>query len=333
MTSNGTRFDLDEVGQANHGYGHRLWAGGERTIARECFRLAAMCEVPEAETDTLLLDATGGKHVFDCDEFSFGENDFSFEQNDRDECAPRSITSGARHSRLKMAACVLGAVAVTAPTSGWFVSRAGTEWETPVPAAASTHQVIARQAMLPTIDAILSPLPSAARPAASPPLHLRSHSPQLEVDQAAPIDAKYAGTLSSGAGEKLCNWQIVGSASDRPSGITGIQLKPGEVQEVNVSAEEWPNLAVFAEPAAGGGASAGAAAGQCKVAGWRVVPAENTPTPGPAPTPTPTAAASPTPSATPATSGEPPPVEAMIAPPAEPSTSPPSAAPMSPAPS
>lgn len=304
---------VTEVGEMNHGYGHRLWDEGERTIARECFRLAALCQLPEAETDVVLLDATGGKHVFECDEFALPAA-----APERGRRASR--ISAARHSWVMIAACVLGAVVVTAPASGWVVARTGVVRTDGLsaesgPAAGTARPAGVRPARaLPTIDATLAPVSAAT---ARPARHARSHLPQLQVDLGATSDAKYAVTLSSGAGDRRCSWRIVGSASDRPPGATGIHLRPGETQQVNVSADEWPNLAVFGEPDGG--------SGQCQVSGLRVVPVEATPTvlaASPAPDPTGTPTPEPTATPTPSAGTEPAPVEATISPPPTPTSEP-----------
>ena len=233
-----------------HGLAHRLWEGGERTLAPKCLRLAAQHALPEAATDVLVWEATGGRSIFGCCDDPSRPGEEPRAETDRERCASRFGKSGVRYPGVLKAAAA-SAVGAAVAASGIFVwSQTQIAMEAPsLPAVRTTPTAplnTERPVAQPTVDATFAPEPAAGE-RASAPRSGPSPSPQLKVDLGGPPSTEYVMTLNLGSGEQACSWRIVGSAPDRPSGEVGIHLDPGQERQVSVPASNWSSVSVFSE--------------------------------------------------------------------------------------
>jgi hypothetical protein len=219
----------------------RLWADGEREVALDCLRIAARCELSEAEIALAVWEATGGKEISAC-------TDVPDVQAEADVVRSRPVKIPAQRFRT-VAKVAAGAMAITAAlVAGHQLPSGDKRNETSSPI---TAQVIRGQetSVLPQTYARLTPEPAMAdapassggsAAAAPPPARQQFH---IDVDPA----QDYMVTLRSADRHKPCSWRIVGTASEGPKGAAQVDLRPGELQQVKVPAGGWSSLSVFSD--------------------------------------------------------------------------------------
>ncbi|WP_433295984.1 hypothetical protein ACQP2F_37245 [Actinoplanes sp. CA-030573] len=232
-----------EAGLGLHRIAHRLWAEGERDVARDCLRVAARCELAEAETDLLTLRMTRGSDIARCADVPLGPE------------ASSGPSAPASRLYLMRAACQRGRQAVmhTPLVLACLLSLAlgllvrvplaGLEALAPRPAPTATGEEIR---FLGAVNVRLRPGPSGQSPAKSSTL---PGAAEFRAELVPPADADhYVVTLHSARGKQPCMWRIVGTSSHGPPSTASVALRPGELQEVKVMAGKWSSLAVYADP-------------------------------------------------------------------------------------
>jgi hypothetical protein len=236
------RLRLIEAGFLAHDAGRLLWAGGERSIAPDCFRIAARCGLPEAEADLLVWEHTDGAAIAD------GSRAPGERRRPR-----RAVTR-----RIPpVAAGLILAVGLWTTFGPQFPSRP--------PSQPADLTVGGQQLDAAPIEPIFAPVTqdgSPARPSTGPPEPRDRSAPvpaaaEVEIDRPRTTTAK--DVLVELSSDRLadsapaadeCKWSLVKSSADGQDAAAPVVLGPGQSQVYRVQAGEWSSLRVV--PDAGG---------------------------------------------------------------------------------
>jgi hypothetical protein len=269
-----------------HEIGHRLWADGERKIAPDCLRVAARCELAQAETDLLVLRSTRRRGIADCVDVSQSREAPETTWARRPRRGIRLRRPAVRlDSWPKLAASVLAVAVVVA----------GVIIREQLPAGHDRMVAGEEFTLLPPADPSFSAAPVASiRPASSRGPHerpTRPAVPRYQVDLDARKGAEYEVVLGSIDKKRSCSWNIVGTAADGPRSAAEIKLNPGELQRVRIPAGDFSHLSVYSNTS------------ECAVFDEKPVLGHSPPSAAPVastpPSATPAPSVTPTPSATP----------------------------------
>ncbi|GIE88580.1 hypothetical protein Are01nite_50600 [Actinoplanes regularis] len=226
-----------------YGIGRWLWARGEREVATDCLRLAARCEVSEAEADVIVLKVSGGSRIADGAGFAPDENARAI-----------SVSSG-RRPRVKMA--VAAAIFAVGAAGVAVVSKNGTtppEPQAQQAAMPGSSQVQPGPVVSGRLALVLPP--TYARFSRAPSTHGRStarggEKAPARLEYQVAVDARpheeFVVSLQSDPDGDACRWNLVRHASGAPPEAAEVKLNRGEQRQVKMAATVPANLKVYVE--------------------------------------------------------------------------------------